>query len=145
MIVEQKLELESAPATVFDFLADQQNWMAMDPETKEIAPRGAVVEGMTGTMKRRVGGLPVTNGFTVTEIVSPTRMSMRLTGVGYVMTETISLDDTAHGTRATIVDTLEPTSLVGRLFVAASGRFVRRDLIKRAARLKALLEAMPPK
>jgi hypothetical protein len=43
----------------------------------------------------------------------------------------------------TIVDVLEPTSLGGRLFVAVSGPFVRRDLKTRFERLRSLLEAAP--
>ena len=42
---------------------------------------------------------------------------------------------------ATATDALEPTSLVGRVLVAISGRTVRRDLEARRANLKAVLEA----
>lgn len=70
-------------------------------------------------------------------------MSMRLTGMGYVMTETTSLAATSAGTRATIVDVLEPTSFAGRIFVALSGSFMRRDLLARAARLEAAVRALP--
>ena len=45
------------------------------------------------------------------------------------------------GTVATFEDTLRPTSIAGRVLVALSGPTLRRDLKKRATKLKALLEA----
>jgi hypothetical protein len=66
---------------------------------------------------------------------------MRITGPGYELTETTTLEATTDGTRTTIVDVLQPTSLGGRLFVALSGPFIRRDLRARSERLRSLLEA----
>ena len=143
MIVEQSLDLARSPATVFAFLVDQDEWARLDPTLLEVTPRAPVTQGMSGTMLRRVSGLPVTNGWTVTHLEPATRLGMRVTGMGYALTETTSLEATNGGTRATIVDILEPTSLPGKLFVALSGGFVRRDLHARAARLQAAIAGLP--
>jgi hypothetical protein len=65
---------------------------------------------------------------------------MRIAGPGYELTETTTLRLAPGGTRATIVDELEPTSLFGRVFVAMSGGFIRRDLRARSERLRSLLD-----
>ena len=141
MVVRQVVQVLRTPDAVYRFLVDQDSWAAMDPTLLSIDPRGEVEEGMTGTMRRRVNGLRVTNGWTVTELKAPTRLAMRITGAGYALTETMTLAANDGGTEVTIVDELEPTSTVGRLFVAMSGRFVRRDLAARAGRLTSLLES----
>ena len=82
----------------------------------------------------------VTNGFTVTELEPDATLGMRITGAGYALRETVSLEAIPSGTRATVVDVLEPTSLGGRLFVALSGGFIRRDLRAQFDRLKSRLE-----
>ena len=143
MIAERSLEIARPPAEVYAFLLDQDNWAALDPSTMDITPRGAVHEGMTGTITRRVAGMRVRDGFLVTELEPETKMSMRLTGAGYALTETTTLEATPDGTRVTTVDVFEPTSLAGRLFVAVSGPFIRRDLKARSERLRSLLEAAP--
>jgi carbon monoxide dehydrogenase subunit G len=143
MIAEHSLEIARTPAEVYAFLLDQDNWAALDPATKDITPRGAVYEGMTGTITRRVAGMRVRNGFLVTELEPEAKLSMRLTGAGYALTETTTLEATPDGTRVTTVDVLEPTSLGGRLFVAVSGPFIRRDLKARSERLRSLLGAAP--
>jgi hypothetical protein len=144
VIAEHSLEIVRSPAEVYAFLIDQDNWAALDPATMDITPRGAVHEGMTGTITRRVARLRVRNGFLVTELEPDTRLGMRLTGAGYALSETTTLEATPNGTLATIVDVLEPTSLGGRLFVAVSGPFIRRDLKARSERLRSLLGAAPP-
>ena len=143
MIEERTVTIAQSPAHVYAYLIDQASWAALDPSVLEISPRGPVSTGMTGTMTRRVAGLRVTNGFTVTELAPDARLGMRITGAGYALTETISLEAMPDGTRATVVDVLEPTSLGGRLFVALSGGFIRRDLRVRFERLKSALEPAP--
>jgi len=140
VIAEQGVHIAHPPARVFAFLVDQDSWAALDPSVLDISPRGPVSKGMTGTMTRRVAGMRVTNGFTITELDPDSRLAMRLTGAGYALTETISLEATPAGTHATVVDVLEATSTGGRLFVALSGPFIRRDLHVRFERLKSALE-----
>ena len=60
--------------------------------------------------------------------------------MGYAMTEALELEGNGLGTRARIVERVWPTSLAGRLLVAMSGGVMRRDLAKRRALLKAVLE-----
>ena len=124
MIAEQSVYIAQSPARVYAFLVDQDSWASLDPSVLDISPRGLVSKGMTGTMTRRVAGMRVTDGFTVTELDPDSRLEMRLTGAGYAVTETISLEATPDGTRATVVDVVEPTSTFGRLFVALSGPFI---------------------
>lgn len=143
MIAEHSLEIARSPAAVYAFLVDQDNWAALDPATLDITPREEVHQGMTGTITRRVAGMRVRNGFLVTELEPEAKMSMRITGAGYALAETTTLVATPEGTQATIVDVLEPTSLGGRLFVAVSGPFIRRDLKTRSERLRSLLGAAP--
>lgn len=141
MIVEHRMHIPRPSAQVYAFLVDQDNWVALDPATLDITPRGSVTVGMAGTMTRRVNGLRVTNGWIVTDLEDSAKVGMRITGRGYALTETTTLEATPDGTRATIVDVLEPTSAAGRLFVALSAPFMRRDLQARAERLRSLLEA----
>jgi hypothetical protein len=140
VIAEQSVSIAQSPARVYAFLVDQDSWALLDHSVLDISPRGLVSKGMTGTMTRRVAGMRVTNGFTVTELDPDSRLEMRLTGAGYAVTETISLEATPEGTRASVVDVLEPTSTFGRPFVALSGPFVRRDLRVRFERLKSVLD-----
>ena len=143
MIAEHSLHIARPPAHVYAFLIDQDSWATLDPATVDITPRGEVHMGMTGTITRRVNGLRVKNGWLVTELDPSARLGMRIKGPGYELTETTTLEATPDGTRATIVDVLQPTSLGGRLFVALSGPFIWRDLRARSERLRSLLEADP--
>ena len=81
--------------------------------------------------------------WTVTEFTRGARISNHLTGFGYVLTETVELAPDPTGTRMRVVDTVIPTSLVGRAMVAMSRGIMERDLRARSAKLKALLEAGP--
>ena len=143
MIAEHSLEIARSPAEVYAFLVDQDNWATLDPATLDITPGEEVHQGMTGTITRRVAGRRVRNDFLVTELEPEAKMAMRLTGAGYALTEITSLEAIPEGTRVTIVDVLEPTSFGGRLFVAVSGPFIRRDLKTRSERLRSLLETAP--
>jgi len=143
VIAEHSLQIGRSSAQVYAFLVEQDSWAALDPATVDITPRGEVHTGMTGTITRRVIGLRVKNGWLVTELDPSARLGMRITGPGYALTETTTLESTPDGTRATVVDVLEPTSIGGRLLVAISGPFIRRDLRARTGRLKSPLEADP--
>lgn len=140
MIIGRTIEIARSPAEVYDFLVDQGSWAKLDPALTDVTPRGEVTIGMSGTMTRRVTGMKVTTYWTVTELAPGSRSTMVISGRGYELRETTSLAPAAAGTQVKIVDTLTPTSLGGRFFVAVSGRFIRRDLEARAGRLKALLE-----
>lgn len=139
VIAERSIDVGRPPTEVYEFLVDQDNWAALDPATLDVTPRGEVHEGMTGTVTRRVGGRRVKNGFLITALVPDSLVSMRITGPGYALTETTTLEAASEGTRVSIVDVLEPTSLGGRVFVAVSGPFIRRDLKARSERLRSLL------
>jgi hypothetical protein len=90
-----------------------------------------------------VNGLRVTDTWIVTALEPSSRLAMRVGGPGYELTATMTPEAIPQGTRVTIVDVLEPTSLGGRLFVAVSGPFIRRDLKARSERLRSLLGAAP--
>jgi hypothetical protein len=141
MIAEYTVDTARPPTEVYAFLIDQDNWAALDPTLLDVSPRGEVVVGMAGTMRRRVNGLRVTDTWIVTALEPSSRLAMRVRGPGYEVTETMTLEAIPQGTRVTVVDVLEPTSLGGRLFVAVSGPFIRRDLKARFERLRSLLEA----
>lgn len=139
MIVQTSLDIARQPQEVFDFLADQANWAALDAALVDVSPRGPIGPGLSGTMIRRVNRMHVTNSWLVTEFDPGTRLEMRIGGRGYELTETTTLHAAPGGTRATIVDELLPTSMFGRVFVALSGSFIRRDLKERSERLRSSL------
>jgi hypothetical protein len=141
MIIRRTLSIARPVEDVYRLLVDQERWAVLDPALVAIEPRGTIAEGTSGTVTRRVSGMKVTTAWTITELDEPTRLAMRIVGRGYVLTDTTTLEATAEGTRATIVDELEPTARAGRLFVALSGPFIRRDLDTRASRLTSLLES----
>ncbi len=143
MIATLSQDIARPPERVYAVLIDQNAWAALDPPLVDFAPRGPLAVGMTGTMTRKVAGRRITDGWTVLELEPGTRFAMRVTGAGYELIETITLEATAGGTRATTVDTYRHTSLGGRLLIAVSGPFIRRDLRERHKRLKALLETTP--
>ncbi len=140
MIATLSLDIARPSERVYAVLVDQDTWAALDPTLMDVTPRGSLAVGMSGTMTRRVAGRRVTNGWIVLELEPGRRVGMRLTGAGYELIEETTLEGTSGGTRATTADTLRHTSVGGRLLVAVSGPFIRRDLRKRNKRLKALLE-----
>jgi hypothetical protein len=81
----------------------------------------------------------------VTALDAPSRLVVELRGMGYQMTEAIELESSPLGTRARFVERVWPTSLAGRLMVALSGGVMRRDLAKRRALLKTVVEQTPQK
>lgn len=87
--------------------------------------------------------MKATTTWTITEFEPAVRFTNRIDGMGYTLTETVELAAIPSGTAMTVTDRLWPTSLVGRVMVPLSGGIVRKDLEKRSARLKELLEAEP--
>ena len=143
MIATLSLEIARPPERVYAVLIDQETWAALDPPLVDFAPRCPLAVVMTGTLTRKVAGRRITDGWTILELEPGRRFAMKVTGAGYELIETIMLEATAGGTRATTVDTYRHTSLGGRLFIAVSGPFIRRDLRERYKRLTALLETTP--
>jgi hypothetical protein len=108
----------------------------------EVVPRKRVALGSTGTVRRRVGaGLTVKTALEITAFVPGARFENLIAGFGYELRETVVLAADAIGAQVAVVDTLVPTSLVGRAMVAVSRRIIERDLHARCAKLKSLLEA----
>ena len=140
MIATLSLDIAGPPERVYAVLTDQDAWAALDPPLVDFTPRGPLAVGMTGTLTRKVAGRRITDGWTILELEPGTRFAMRVTGAGYELIETITLEATAGGTRATTVDAYRHTSLGGRLLIAVSGPFIRRDLRERYKRLTALVE-----
>ena len=144
MIEAFTMRIGRRPDDVFAFLIDQANWAAVDPALVDLTPRSRLTLGAAGTMTRRVSGMCVTTAWEVSELEPGSCLTVRISRRGYGLTEATSLVADGDGTRATVVDTLLPTSLGGRAYVAASGPFMRRDLRDRAARLATLLDAGAP-
>jgi hypothetical protein len=140
MQVDHEIEVGRPAAEVFAFLADGDSFRVVDPALIESSWSGPLRQGATGTFVHRRGGMRARTSWTVVELDAPRRLSVAIRGAGYEMDETATLDDSATGTRLRFVDTVRPTSILGRLLVLASPGIMRRDLRSRAARLKAALE-----
>ena len=140
MIATLSRDIARPPERVYAVLIDQDAWAALDPPLVDFTPRGPLAVGMTGTMTRKAAGRRMTSGWTILELEPGTRFAMKVTGAGYELIETITLEATSGGTRATTVDVYRYTSLGGRLLIAVSGPFIRRDLRERYKRLTALVE-----
>lgn len=144
MIVAGEVEIARGPQAVFDVLADPATWATHDPALVDVRPRDRLIPGATGTMRRRVGiGMVVTTSWENTHYEPGVRLEMLVRGSGYQLRETVTFAATSTGTIVSVMDNLTPTSLVGRVMVAMSGRIIDRDLNARLARLKAMLEAAP--
>ena len=144
MIIEGRITVAALPERVFSILVDPTTWFEIDPTLIEVTPRERVVLGATGTMRNRRGpGIVATVRWTTTEYVAGRCLSQHLRGFGYELTESIDLVPVASGTEMTVVDTLVPTSIAGRMMVAASRGIMERDLRSRFARLQALLDSVP--
>lgn len=142
LIVEGGIGIARPPQDVFDVLADPTTWATLDTALVDVEPRAPVAPGMKGTVRRRVGpGMTVKSAWEITDYAPGVRFENLITGSGYELRETVVLAAEPDGTRVSVVDALIPTSLVGRVMVAASGGFIRRDLTARLANLKSLLEA----
>ena len=85
----------------------------------------------------------MTTSWEVIEFAPGARLTIRIRGRGYELTEDVRLDPATSGTLVDVTDRLAATSLSGRLMVPLSGGIIRRDLHKRLSKLKATLEAAP--
>jgi uncharacterized protein YndB with AHSA1/START domain len=146
IVVEDRLAISAPPSAVFAMLADPAEWFAQDEALVDVAPREPLVAGSAGTMRRRVGlSLTVKTGWRNVEFVPGGRLVNVITGFGYELREAVILAPREDGgTEMVVVDTLSPTSIVGRVMVAMSRRIIERDLHARFARLKEQVEARPP-
>jgi hypothetical protein len=140
MIVEGDVHIQRAPREVFDFLADTNHWAEVDRAVRSMTVLGPLALGSSGSVTYRRSGLTVTSAFEVTAFAPGERLEIVMTGMGYELREDVLFEAADGGTRMSVTDTLEPTSVVGRVLVAISGRTVRRDLEARRANLKRALE-----
>jgi hypothetical protein len=138
--VEHSLNLARSPEAVFELLTDTAHFQAVDPALVDHGPRGRLSPGSTGWFRHRRGGMTARTTYEVTGFDPSRLLEVAITGMGYQMTETASLESTPAGTRVRFVDRVWPTNLPGRLLVALSGGIMRRDLRARAGRLRDLLE-----
>ena len=113
MIETLSQDIARPPGRVYAVLIDQDAWAALDPPLVDFTPRGPLAVGMTGTMTRKAAGRRMTSGWTILELEPGTRFAMKVTGAGYELIETITLEATAGGTRAT-TDGCLPTYVAGR-------------------------------
>jgi hypothetical protein len=142
LIVETNVAIARQPEAVFDVLADPSKWSDLDAALVEVVPRERLALGSSGMVRRRVGpGLTVRTAWEITAFVPGARFENLIAGFGYELRETVVLAADAIGAQVAVVDTLVPTSLVGRAMVAVSRRIIERDLHARCAKLKSLLEA----
>jgi len=141
LVVEGRASVAAPPQHVFEALADPATWFIIDPTLVDVNPRERLAIGTTGTMRNRRGpGLTATVTWTTTELIPGARLVQHLKGFGYELTESVTLAVDTLGTQVTVVDSVIPTSLAGRLMVAMSRGIMERDLQARFVRLKALLE-----
>jgi hypothetical protein len=145
VVIRQTVQIAASPQRIFDVLVDPAAWFELDPTLVDVQPRDRLSIGATGTFRNRRGpGLVATAAWTTTELVPGQRVTQHLRGFGYELTEAVSLTANATGTEMSVVDTLWPTSLAGRLMVAFSRGIMERDLTTRFARLKALMQRPEP-
>jgi Polyketide cyclase / dehydrase and lipid transport len=140
MIIEGDVHIQRAPREVFDFLAYADRWAEVDRAIRSMTVSGPLALGSSGSVIYRRSGLKVTTAFEVTAFEPGERLQILTTGTGYELREDVLFEAADGGTRLSVTDTLEPTSVVGRMLVAISGRTVRRDLEARRANLKKSLE-----
>lgn len=141
LVIEGWASVAAPPQDVFEVLTDPGTWFSIDPTLVDVNPRERLVLGTTGTMRNRRGpGLTATATWTTTELIPSIRLTQHLKGFGYELTESVTLAEDKLGTEMTVVDSLIPTSLAGRILVALSRGIMERDLQARFARLKVLIE-----
>lgn len=104
-------------------------------------PPGRMRVGEGGTFVHWRSGFTARSTWELRELDRPTRIRVTVRGTGYVLDETATLASAATGTHASFLVTVHATSLAGRIMVALSGRIIRRDLERRAERLRAVLES----
>lgn len=140
MIIERTTYIAAPPERVYEYMVDPAHWFEYDPTLVEATPSDRLQIGSSGIVRNRRMGITAKATWKTTELEPPTRVSQYLRGMGYELTESVRLTAVAGGTEMHVVDTLLPTSLGGRVFVAMSRGVMERDLRARSQRLKALLE-----
>lgn len=144
MMIQTEIDIARPPGDVFAFLVDQASWAMVDDALVSFEPHAELARGLTGTFSHRRAGMVAATTWEIVELLPGARLEVRVVGKGYELRETAILALNPLGTHATFIDALRPTSLFGRVFVALSGGFVRRDLQSRAAKAKSLLEGTAP-
>jgi hypothetical protein len=140
-IVVERIDIARSPDDIFAFLTDSANWSKIDDTVRRLEPIVSVALGTRGTVtNRRAAGLKATTRWEIIDFVPGSRVTNRVVGVGYELSEVVELSPTATSTNVSATDWLRATSVVGWVMVPLSGGIIRRDLQKRLARLKALLE-----
>jgi uncharacterized protein YndB with AHSA1/START domain len=140
MIIEGTTRIAASPEQVFEFLVDPTRWVQYDPTLAEVTPSDRLVVGATGIVRNRRLFMTAKATWRTTQLEAPMRVTQELRGIGYRLTEAVRLTPMDGGTDMHVIETLLPTSLGGRLFVALSRGIMERDLRARSGRLKALLE-----
>lgn len=144
VIVEGTVRIGAPPERVFEYMVDPTHWVEYDPTLVEVTPSDRLRVGSSGIVRnRRAPGMTAKASWRTTKLEPPVRVTQELRGMGYELTEDVRLTPIASGTELHIVETLLPTSLVGRVFVAMSRGFMERDLRARSQRLKTVLEGKP--
>jgi carbon monoxide dehydrogenase subunit G len=139
VVISQDVAVARPRADVYEFLVDTANFKKVDRALVAYEPEGRMEVGTRGTMRHRRGGMTARTTWHVTELVPDERLAVEIRGMGYWMQELVELSDDGAGTAMRVVDTLAGTSLLGRLFVAISGGFIRRDLEARLSLLRTAL------
>lgn len=137
IVVEGHLAITARPSAVFAILANPATWSALDDALVDVEHREPLVAGSAGTMRRRAGlGLTVKTAWRNVEFLPGSRIANIVTGFGYELLETVDLAaNEGGGTEMVVVDTVTPTSILGRVFVAMSRRIIEGDLQARFGKL----------
>ena len=126
---------------VYEFLVDTGHFRQVDPALRAFEPGGRMAAGTRGTMHHRRAGLPVRTTWHVAELVPDERLVVGIRGMGYALTEAVSLSDAIRGTTMRVEVRVTGTSALGDLFVLVSRGSIRRDLDARGRRLLTALGA----
>jgi len=143
MEISDSFVIDRPRGDVFAFLVDTSHFKKVDRALVAFEPTGRMELDMHGTMQHRRGGMTARTTWRVTKLVAEERLGIEIRGMGYRMQEAVELADDDSGTAMRVVDTLSGTSQLGNLFVAISKGFIWRDLVARAALLRAALESGP--
>jgi hypothetical protein len=140
--ISESTVIAAPPGAIYDFMINLDNWSTLDDTLIDVSPLGLVSIGASGTVTyTRMGRMRITTAWDIVDLVPGRRYACRIVGRGYELVETVDLTTADGGTRVSVIDDLRSTSMAGRVMVPVSSGIIRRDLEKRLARLKALLEA----
>jgi hypothetical protein len=141
MEIRHDVDVARSPEAVFDFLTDTASFAVLDQALVSFDPPGRMRVGTGGTFVHRRSGFTARSTWEVRELDRPSRIHVTIHGAGYILDESATLARTSTGTHAAFLDTVQATSWPGRLMVALAGGIMRRDLERRAERLRAVLES----